>query len=68
MDQEDQVHSSKDGMAKVHACADLDGENPCKHESEKQRAEDQVLGKGEPDSNESAQGYRREQQGWTDQM
>ena len=29
VDQEDQVHASKDRMAKVRACADLEGEDSC---------------------------------------
>ena len=35
VDQEDQVHASKDQMAKVRPCADLEGEDPCKHGPEK---------------------------------
>ena len=35
VDLEDQVHASKDQMAKVRACADLEGEDLCKHGPEK---------------------------------
>ena len=35
VDQEHQGHASKDRMAKVRTCADLEGEDPCLHGSER---------------------------------